>query len=70
RFGQQDKDRKANYGWKSIDFSFADKGLLKLRYINVPKFEKNLGTTGTGTLRPTTLLSKRLIINKLCRNRD
>ena len=40
-FGQQDKDRKANYGWKSIDFSFADKGLLKLRYINVPKFEKN-----------------------------
>ena len=24
-----------------VDFSFADKGLLKLRYINVPKFEKN-----------------------------
>lgn len=32
--------------------------------------KKLIGTTGTGTLHPTPLLSKRLIINKLYRNID
>ncbi len=32
--------------------------------------KKLIGTTGTGTLHPTPLLSKKLIINKLRRNED